>query len=413
MDGLSRRDDDRRSALAIDRRVDVLVAGGGPAGSATAIWLARAGVDVMLLDRARFPREKACAEYCSPGVVDALADLGGLTQIHAREHRRLDGMNVVAHDQTIPLDFAADRRSDQQAIGIRRSVLDEELLELAAKSGVQIETGSRVVEPLVAGSTVVGARVRSDQGERRISSSFLVGADGIHSTVARSLGLDRPVRWPRRLGLVARFTDLPEPMLQGQMHIGDGAYCGMSPVSDDEVNVSLVVPMGAKRPGDPISTFFERTIRQLPGIDRLLGDARRVSRVRGVGPLAKRVRTTVGEGFLLVGDAAGFFDPLTGEGVHRSLIGGKLAASSIVTALERGESKPVGYRRARRRAFNDKHRVCQIIQLALMRRATLDYLSARAGERDEVLNPLRGILGDYRPARDAFRPAFLWGLLRP
>jgi menaquinone-9 beta-reductase len=392
---------------------DVVVVGGGPAGSSTATRLARYGLDVVLLDKARFPRDKACAEYCSPGVVDALEDLGALDRVRERDHRSLGGMRVVARGREIPLHFSLDRPESNQAIGVKRSILDEELLTLAADSGVRVLQETRVRAPIIDNGTVNGVIARNGGDEFRISSRFVVGADGLHSTIARGLKLDRPIRWPRRLGLVARFTGLPEPVSYGQMHVGYDMYCGLSPVTGNEANVSLVVPLGYKPDGVPTGQFYDEMIRQLPGIDNLLGDAERITTVRGLGPLGKRVRKPSGRGFLLVGDASGFFDPLTGEGIHRALNGGKLAARYTLRALERRDRRPVGYRRARSRTFGDKQRVCQIIQILLASSSALDYVTGRVIKRNEVETTLRGILGDYTPANQAFSPSFLWNLLRP
>ncbi|MEX2425720.1 MAG: NAD(P)/FAD-dependent oxidoreductase [Thermomicrobiaceae bacterium] len=399
--------------MVIPDRADVIVVGGGPAGSSTAIRLARSGLNVTLLDRARFPREKACAEYCSPGVVDALEDLGALERIHTLDHRQLDGMQVVARGQRIPLEFERDRPGENRAIGIKRSILDEGLIHLAAETGVNILEETRAIRPAIEDGRIAGVVCKSGGTERTIQARFVVVADGLHSTLVRALGLERTVRWPRRLGLVARFSGMPEPILHGQMHIGDGFYCGLSPVTATEANVSLVVPLGSKPGHQTSGDYFDETIRKLPGIDRLLGDAERISNVRGLGPMGKRVRKVSGRGYLLVGDAAGFFDPLTGEGIHRALDGGKLAAQAVLRAMNRDDRRPTGYRQARSREFGDKERVCRIIQLLLQSPAALDYVSSRAMHREQVSQPLRGILGDYRPAREAFQPSFLWNLFRP
>lgn len=399
--------------MAVTERAEVVVVGGGPAGASTAIRLARAGIDVILLDKARFPREKACAEYCSPGVVDALEDLGALDRVRRRDHRSLGSMQIMAGNRAIPLPFASHRPAGNRALGIKRSVLDHELLKLAGDSGVRVYQQTRASSPIIQNGMVQGVVARTDGVDRDIEARFVVAADGLHSTIARSLDLDRPVRWPRRLGLVARFAGMPEPIAAGQMHIGNGFYCGLSPVTECEANVSLVVPMDARPASMPVDQFFEETIRRLPGIDQLLGNAQRITSVRGIGPLGKRVRKPSGPGYLLVGDAAGFFDPLTGEGIHRALDGGKLAAGGAIRALERDDRRPVGYRRARSRMFGDKQNVCTIIQLMLSSPYVLDYVAERASRRTEVRQPLCGILGDYEPARQAFRPSFLWNLIRP
>lgn len=399
--------------MVTNHHTDVLVVGGGPAGSSTAIRLARAGVSVMLVDQARFPREKACAEYCSPGVVDSLDELGALPRIYNRDHRTLTGMQLVSGEHHLPLNFGNYRPAGNSALGVKRSILDQELLELAADSGVDVHEGVRMTSPIMDGNRVAGAEIRQGPNSSTVSADIVVAADGLNSTLARTLNLDRKQLWPRRLGLVARFTNLPADVEYGQMHIGKGIYCGLTPVTETEVNVSLVVPLGTKTHDETTGEFFDRMIRTLPGIDNLLGDAVRISNVRGVGPLGKKVRKPSGPGYLLVGDASGFFDPMTGEGVHRALTGGKIASRAVQRALSRDDRRPIGYRRARSQSFQTKQRACEIIQMIVSTPPLLDYVLKRVPEREQVLTTLNGLLGDYEPARYAFRPQFLWNLLRP
>jgi menaquinone-9 beta-reductase len=252
--------------VVVPDRADVVVVGGGPAGSSTATHLARAGLNVLLFDKARFPREKACAEYCSPGVVDALAADGVLDSIRAGESRDLPAMRIAAANQEIPLDFASDRPEGNQALGIKRSVLDQHLLEFARQDGVRVFEGTRVSAPIIDGNRVTGVGVKDGDHETAVSCEFVVAADGLHSTVVRHLSLDRPVRWPRRLGLVARYRHSGTFEVIGQMHVGDDIYCGLSPVSETDVNVSLVVPMGSKPHGHQTAEFFEKTLDLLPGV---------------------------------------------------------------------------------------------------------------------------------------------------
>jgi menaquinone-9 beta-reductase len=399
--------------MVIPNRADVVVIGGGPAGSSTATHLARAGVDVVLLDQARFPREKPCAEYCSPGVVDAIADLGALDSLTANAVQRLERMNIVTPDTKIPLDFAGNRPGGNPALGIKRSVLDHHLLEFAAGHGGQVFDGTRVLRPVREGNEVVGVRYRSGSDEGVIHARFVVAADGLHSTFSRSLGLDRPVRWPNRLGLVARFEGADTSDSSGEMHVAGDRYCGFSPVDGGIANVSLVVKMGAKPNNVATGAFFESQVRSIPGIARRLAHARRITKVRGMGPMARRVSRRAGNGYLLVGDAAGFFDPLTGEGVHRALRGGELAAAAALRALERDDRYPVCYEASRKRAFGEKERVCQIIQVLLFSRHAVAYAAHRAKIREDVNDILCGVLGDYTPARTVLRPSFIWSLFRP
>lgn len=394
---------------------EVLMVGGGPAGAATAALLARRGRDVLLLEKADHPREKPCGEYYGPGVVDALARLGALDAVLATEHERLGGMRIRAERRGFLLSYP-DGDGRRGALGVRRSLLDRALLDHARASGVRVAERARVSEAELEEDRVVGVRLRGAGGGTGevLRSRFVVAADGRRSAVARSLGLDLPVRWPRRLGLhthycgvASRFGGL------GEMHVGRGTYCGLAPVGGGLVVAGLVVPLGAKLPGESAECHFERSLAGLPGVAALLEGARRVGPVRGVGPLARRVCRVAGPGYLLVGDAAGFLDPFTGEGVYRALRGAELAAEAVERTLRRGDGIPVGYERARRAAFADKERLVRLIQLSLGSPRSFGYVVGNLARRPQPAELVKSVLGDYRPAGPALRPGYLWSLLRP
>ncbi len=389
---------------------EVLVVGGGPAGAATATVLARAGRDVLLLEKDGFYREKPCGEYYSPGVVDVLRRLGALEAVMAEEHARLDGMRVGTELAGFLLSYP-DGGYDLRALGIRRKILDRVLLEHARARGVRVET-TRVTGVAVKGGRVIGVRVRG-AGEEVLRSRFVVAADGRRSVISRSLGLDLRVRWPRRLGLTTHYAGDYRLGLFGEMHVGEEAYCGLAPVGGGLVSVGLVVALGEKPAGEATERFFERRLAELPGAARALSDAERVGPVRGIGPMARKVGRVAGPGYLLVGDAAGFLDPFTGEGVHRALRGAELAAEAVEGALRRGDDVPVGYERSRWAAFADKERLCKIIQLLLSSPRLFSHIADNLNGRHHSAELMKGVLGDYRPAAETLKPGYIWSLLRP
>jgi menaquinone-9 beta-reductase len=266
---------------------------------------------------------------------------------------------------------------------------------------------------LLDGDRVTGLRIRGEDGEQDVHARFVVVADGLHSTISRALSLDLNVRWPRRLGLVARFEGVYGLEEYGQMHAGRGVYCGLAQVGPGVINAGLVTSLGKKPRGESTAAYFERQMQKLPGVVAALSGGERVTPIRGVGPLARRVRKVSGPGYLLVGDAAGFFDPFTGEGVHRALRGAEIAAEAVERALMDASGIPSGYEQARRAAFRDKEAVCRLVQIFLSTSPGFDYVSNRIAERPAVNSLLSGVLGDYEPAGPALRPGAMWNLLRP
>jgi menaquinone-9 beta-reductase len=248
-------------------------------------------------------------------------------------------------------------------------------------------------------------------------SRLIVGADGVRSAVARSLQLTLPVRWPRRLGLVAHYEGVRGLGETGEMHVAHDAYCGLAPQPAGLTNVALVVGLEAvRRASLSVDEFFKVKLGSMPGIAERLAGARRVDRVRGVGPLAHRVRRASTDGALLVGDAAGFLDPFTGEGIYKALRGAEIAADVAHSALRHGDVRPTTlarYDQARRDAFRAKDALCLLVQMFIGATPLLEYAATRLADRPTERVVLGSALGDCRPARDALTPRFLWSMLRP
>jgi flavin-dependent dehydrogenase len=315
----------------------------------------------------------------------------------------------------IALDFSQD--SSRSALGISRWRLDELAVARCRELGVEVIEGAHVREVLVEAASVHGVRASRLGKQLDVLGQVVVGADGHHSVISRRLGLDRPLRWPRRIGLAAHLTGLPLPTGLGEMHVGPAGYCGLAPQEDGRVNAAMVVDQTRfEARGCSVKQFFDNELRTYPKLRERAVRAERVTPVRGVGPLARRVRGVSGAGYLLVGDAAGFFDPFTGEGIVDALRGGELAADAIAVALEAGDPSATSlarYDRARAEAFARKRRAAWLVQGFVRAPRLMDYAIERIGARAEARSTLTGVFGDYRDAGIVLSPRFLWSTLRP
>jgi menaquinone-9 beta-reductase len=218
--------------------VHAVVVGGGPAGSATAWALASQGLDVLVLDRARFPRDKPCAEYLSPQGSRILDAMGVLGTVEAAGAAQLAGMRVRSPDGgMIHGEFAAQHGFTgfrDRGLALRRRVLDPILQRAAQSAGACVRDNQCVDALITVGDTVTGVRVRSAKGAREIRAALVIGADGLRSGVARNLGLASRLPWPRRVAFVAHYRGVPGIGAHGEMHVERDGYAGLADVGHGE-----------------------------------------------------------------------------------------------------------------------------------------------------------------------------------
>ncbi len=397
--------------------VEVIVVGGGPAGSVTATWLAEAGHRVVLLDKASFPRHKACSEYLIADGARMLRDLGMEREMLAAGAHRLEAMRVYSPGGRSFLADFGRAKPGAYAMGLTRFRMDALLLDRARAAGVDVREQAHVRDLIRADGRVHGVEATIAGIRESIRAVVVVGADGHHSVVSRSLGLDHPIRWPRRTGLVAHYRGVRGLDRNGEMHVTRHGYVGLAPLEDGLTNVAVVSDSAAvTRRGGTIERYFRETLDAIPVVAGRFETAERIGPIRGVGPLARRVRKVSGDGYLLVGDAAGFLDPFTGDGMFDAMRGGQLAGPVLSAALRSGSVDAASLRPyvgARRREFWAKRQVRWIVQGFVHAPPLMNYVTYRLDEREELGETLSGVLGNVLPARLALSPLFLARLLRP
>ena len=392
----SRRD----GSLGVTARCDVLVVGAGPAGAALAARLARSGAQVILVEAARHPRPKACAEYASPRIVEELARVGLAPGAWQPDAVPLLGMDIVVGPRRARMRYA-DARGPRYAWGVDRCRFDARLAGHAADAGAELLESTRLVRLAHSGGRVAGATLRGTDGrELQVDADLVIGADGVRSTVARLVGVERPVRFPRRLGLVAHHAGSDALTDHGEMHVGDGYYVGLAPMPGGELNVGMALPM---RRSAPASARFDAAIAGLPAVAARLSGRPRLTPIRGASPIGHRVSDVAGPGWVLVGDAAGFVDPFTGEGIYRALRSARAAAD----AIREGGDVARAYRAERRAALAAKSALGWLVQGFLLVPPLLSHAVRRLDGRPEAALRLGSALGDLRPATDALSPGAL------
>lgn len=419
------------------RPADVIIVGAGPAGALTALLLARAGVDVVLLDRAAFPRAKACGDCLSMGATALLRRTGLLDGVLRAPHALLRGWRIVAPDGSAfdaHFEAGAHARVDdprtsrtissesdngpelaRAALSVERAILDALLVEAAQDAGARFEQQAVTDLEYDAHGRVSGVRTRTGS----ITARVTVGADGLRSIVATRLGARAAPGALRKLSLTFH---LPVDGVgdAGEMHVGHGVTAGVAPV-DSHGRCNLTLVADARRFGRAAAA--DGRILALDAFESLPLLRGRVPRSAlhdaswlASGPFDRPVRRVAFDGAVLIGDAAGYYDPFTGQGVHQALASAELLAPSILAALDAGDLSAAsysGYVRARAHLLRGARFVQHGIDHVLRRPATANRAIARIRRAPDFARTIISVTGDVAPVRSLFSPRILSGLFLP
>jgi flavin-dependent dehydrogenase len=319
---------------------DVLVIGAGPAGAVAAAVAARAGARVRLVDRATFPRDKLCGDSLNPGTLGLLRRLElapGIERVGLPLHGMLlTGEGGVAIEGRYP-DGLCGR-------ALSRRDLDWILVRDAIAAGAAFDAGVSVRSALVSdthrGRVVTGVAGLAERSTGEWRAKVTIAADGRRSTLAFGLGLSAHPKRPRRWAVGAYFEGTGDDAAAlGEMHVRRGRYLGVAPLPGRLVNVCLVVA-GFASPGDlrDPEGLLRREIARDPVLGRRFIGRRLVRAPIVLGPLAVDATGSSIDGLIPAGDAAGFVDPMTGDGLRFAVRGGELAALAALRVLEHGST---------------------------------------------------------------------------
>ena len=298
----------------------MVVVGGGPAGLALAVAAAARGLSATVLERREGSLDKACGEGILPAGRRALEALGVLALVDPAERAPIRELRWCEPDGAV----ARLALPDGGGVGVRRTALSAALLARAAALGVEVLTGCEVVAHARSGD-----RIRAEvAGGPAVEARVLVAADGLSSAVRRREGLDLPVRGRPRFGLRQHFA-VPPWAEAVEVHFGEGAEAYVTPTSARRVGVAILFERGEK-------VRFDDLLRHFPALEVALRGAPADSAVRGAGPLARRARARVADRLVLLGDAAGYLDAGTGEGLSLAFGCALDLAVLLPAALARG-----------------------------------------------------------------------------
>jgi flavin-dependent dehydrogenase len=402
---------------------DVVVVGAGPAGASVAIRLARRGVDVCLLDRARFPRVKPCGEFLSPGATPILEELGVRDAVEAVGAIRLEHVRIDAHGAVVELDFPVGEGGPAWGYSLSRHALDAILLDAARKAGARVHEETRVEEVRIDSARAMVAARGPDGEPTAIEASLVIGAGGRNCPVARAMGVQRRDR-RARFDLLAHWSGRPaeegpagsspdgvagrgSPVCE--LRVRGDRYVAIAPIEGGRWNVNCVVPRSALRAETDPGALYRRVtgVRERPAAcpdDEVV--ASDVTAIRTARATADRA--------LLVGDAALFLDPFTGQGIYLALRSAALAAEVVPEALAHGagQRRLAPYDAGREAEFAARRRVSRALQAVLFReRPARAVVRALSRDRD-LARELAGATGDLTPSERVWASGYALRLLK-
>ncbi len=378
-------------------RFDVVIIGAGPAGSAAAYFLARAGAKVLLLDKSTFPRDKTCGDGLVPRALPILSEMGVLDLIDARGWK-LDHLEVSAPSgHSVHFDIPPLPHAPNHAIVIPRLELDNLLLQRAIESGADFRGGVHVrglqVDP-------AGITISADEDYR---ASLAIVATGANTALLTSLGLNPPK--PNIVAARAYFESIESLPSHFQFRF-DGVvlpgYGWIFPLSASSANIGAgFIRTGKHEHYQSAQTAFNGFI-QSPALKAILGNARQIGILKSF-PIRTDFASapTFAERVLLVGEAAGLVNPLTGDGIDFALESGKIAAEHILKMLRLGDvsrSQLQAYDTILRQRYQNLFRFSERVSRMSLNRRALNWLVPLAASRPKLSEALVNILLGAQPA---------------
>ncbi len=403
---------------------DAIIVGAGPGGATAATFMADDGLRVLLLDKARFPRDKVCGDALSGKSVDVLQQLGVLDRLTQAGSQPSWGITFGAPSGdvvSIPFTSSYDG-AVPPAFVCPRETFDQVLFERAAASAADIRQDAAVETLCWEDGRVVGVRLKhaASSAHEAVHAPLVVGADGAYSVVARALGMPQ-LRERYYAGAIRAYyegvTGFHAQHFM-EIHFLDvclPGYFWIFPLGHGRANVGVgMLSRAIKRRRVRLKALLETCVAH-PRFRRRFAQARRVGPVKGWGlPLGSKPRPMAGGGWLLLGDAASLIDPFTGEGIGNAMVGARQAACWARRASDAGDFSAAflqGFEREMRAYLRDELRLSHALQRLTGWKGLLNLVVRKAGRVPELTDALRAMFDDERQRRRLLSPLFYLRLL--
>ena len=405
---------------------DVIVVGAGPGGSTCASFLAKNKVNVLLLDKAVFPRDKTCGDGISGKSLKVLKELGLKEKIKSVKHGKIFGVTFSSPKGTvvnIPFPEKAGKTgvsSKGEGYAVKRIFYDNFLFQNSKSFGVKTIEGFTVNSLIKDGEKVLGVKGTDSKGnQKEFKSKMVVGADGATSIVSKSLGLNKIDFNHHITALRTYYSGVKDLKGTIEIHFIDSmlpGYFWIFPVEEGIANVGAgIITKDLKKNKVNLQQAMFDAIEKDPLFKERFKDAKMVSPVKGwTLPLGSKKKKISGNGFLLVGDAASLIDPFSGEGIGNAMTSGKIASETILKALKENNFSAEflkQYEEILWKEIGQEIKTSFMLQRLGRIRFLLNFLIDKAAKKKEIQEVISGMLANEEAKKEFVSPLFYLKLL--
>lgn len=394
-------------------KADVVVIGAGPAGTSAAYFLAKQGVEVILVDKSTFPREKTCGDGIGPRSIEMLVKMGLADWLLSGSYYRCDRVRLFANNgRYVEAKIPGDDALYPHFYIVPRTDFDQKIVEAAAGAGAKVLTNCRATSPVKNGA-LKGVKVIKDGEETEISCKALVCADGTNGTFAKSTGIN--IIKPHAIAARAYYSNVKGLddciNIYIDEHVPEG-YAWIFPTGEARANIGLGVsgPMMKKR-GIDIKKLVSWFVAEKDASPVDLKGAVQDSEIKGAWlRMGYGRHSAVADGTLLAGDAAGMISPLTGEGIAYALESGEIAASAMKIALDKGDisaNSLKAYQEYLNKNYYMDHRFYEAIRQTLSKNPIMDRFIGKGIKHPPLAHKFISIMMSTAKPTALFSPKML------
>ena len=394
-------------------KADVIIIGGGPSGCSAALGLNQLGYRVILCDQAKFPRDKICGEFVSPAADQILDRLGVLRYIEALALKRLKGVAISSYEgEELVIDYPCQPGQVERptSLSVPRFELDALFIKQVKRVGVEVREQNKIIDFLFEDGCVAGVKGWDENKSSFIlKAPLVIDAGGRNSLSLKKFNLKRESSRNTKIAMAAHWKGAQIPDDYCYMHISRPGYTGISRVSEDSANVVLVSDLNSMH-GQKPDSFYRYAVMKNRLRHKILQNAECLEPVRAVESLGFSVKPIPCGGLMAVGDAMGFIDPFTGEGIYLSLRSSEIAVEIANLALKNSDVSMEYlkvYEKKRKQEFEKKFLLSRILQKIIYNQFFCDKVVKILREKRDLSETLVGVIGDLVPAERVVSLRFL------